>query len=238
MKAVILLSGGLDSATALFVARQEGHEAICLSFSYGQRHGRELESAKRIAASLKLEHWQVPLSLPWGGSALTDSRIAVPKGRLESEMAGGIPATYVPARNSVFLSLAASLAETRGAELIYFGANALDYSGYPDCRPEFIQAFENIISLGTKVGVGSKHAPTVHLVPTVKPAIQIVAPLLRMGKGEIVRLGQELGVPFEWTWSCYEGGVTPCGECDSCLLRAKGFREAGLEDPLYASRPN
>jgi len=219
MKAVVLLSGGLDSATALYVARRDGREAICLSIHYGQLHERELDSARKIASSLALEHWIIPLSLPWGGSALTDSAIAIPKGRSEGEIAREIPVTYVPARNSIFLSLAASLAETQGAQAIYMGANALDYSGYPDCRPAFLEAFEELISRGTKVGVEGQR-------------VRIVAPLLRLSKAEIVRLGQELGVPFEWTWSCYEGGRFPCAQCDSCILRAKGFREAGIEDPL------
>lgn len=218
MKAVILLSGGLDSTTALYVARRDGRDPLCLSFHYGQLHERELSSAKKIAASLKLEHWIVPLSLPWGGSALTDSEIAVPKGRDEREITKEIPVTYVPARNSIFLSLAASLAEVKGAQEIYFGANALDYSGYPDCRPEFLEAFETMIERGTKVGTEGRK-------------IRVRAPLLRLSKEEIVRLAHELGVPFEWTWSCYEGKELPCGECDSCILRAKGFREAGIEDP-------
>ena len=242
MKAVVLLSGGLDSTTALYQALADGCSVICLSIHYGQLHERELESAKKIAAYLKIEHWIIPLSLPWGGSALLDGRDAVsapseggvtpplriPKGRNESQMSKEIPVTYVPARNSIFLSLAASLAETQGAQAIYFGANALDYSGYPDCRPEFIQAFEEMMTKGTKVGA-------IHGLPLqakMKPPIRIVAPLLRLSKKQIVQLGQQLGVPFEWTWSCYEGKNTPCGECDSCVLRAKGFREAGIEDPL------
>lgn len=237
MKAVILLSGGLDSTTALYVARRDGFTPICLSIHYGQLHERELHAAKKIASSLSLEHWIVPLSLPWGGSALTDPQIAVPKGRDEKTISQEIPATYVPARNSIFLSLAASLAEVKGARSIYFGANALDYSGYPDCRPEFIQAFEEMISRGTKVGVTRPRPertvdPEGRVVPAEEPAIRVVAPLLRLSKPEIVKLGQELGVPFEWTWSCYEGREFPCGVCDSCILRAKGFREAGIHDPL------
>ena len=218
-KAVVLLSGGLDSTTALYAAIRDQFKPICLSIHYGQRHERELSAAKIITAHLKLEHWMIPLSLPWGGSALTDERIPVPKGRDEAEMTKGIPVTYVPARNSIFLSLAASLAETKKAEAIYFGANALDYSGYPDCRPEFLESFETLMKRGTQAGSeGGK--------------IRIVAPLLRLTKAEIVRLGQALEVPFESTWSCYEGREFPCGECDSCILRAKGFREAGIEDPL------
>lgn len=219
MKAIVLLSGGLDSTTCLFIARRDGKEPVCLSISYGQLHERELSSAKKIADSLGLEHWTLPLSLPWGGSALTDPRIVLPKGRKESEIAKEIPVTYVPARNSIFLSLAASLAEAKGADSIYFGANALDYSGYPDCRPEFLEAFENMILRGTKAGAEGKK-------------IRVAAPLLRLTKAEIVRLASELKVPFEWTWSCYEGKEHPCDECDSCILRAKGFREAGIEDPL------
>lgn len=218
MRAVVLLSGGLDSTTMLYAARRDGIEPICLSIHYGQLHERELDGAKKITSSLKLEHWIVPLSLPWGGSALTDENLAVPKGREEAEISKEIPLTYVPARNSIFLSLAASLAEVKRADTIYFGANALDYSGYPDCRPEFIRAFEEMIARGTKAG-----------------AIRVVAPLLRLSKAEIVKLASELGVPFEWTWSCYEGGQYPCGECDSCILRAKGFREAGMKDTLLSS---
>lgn len=219
MKAVVLLSGGLDSTTALYVARRDGRETICLSIHYGQLHERELFSAKKIASSLKLEHWVIPLSLSWGGSALTDNQLSIPKGRDEKEIAKEIPVTYVPARNSIFLSLAASLAEARVANEIYFGANALDYSGYPDCRPEFLEAFNTMITRGTKAGVEGQ-------------VIRVVAPLLQLSKSEIVKLAWGLRVPFEWTWSCYEGKEFPCGECDSCILRAKGFREAGIEDPL------
>jgi len=222
MKAVILFSGGLDSTTVLYVARRDGKEAVCLSISYGQLHERELLSAKKIAVSLKLEHWIIPVSLPWGGSALTDSALAVPKGRAEEEIKQGIPVTYVPARNSIFLSLAASLAEAKGADSIYFGANALDYSGYPDCRPEFLESFNEMIRRGTKAGTEGR-------------AIRVVTPLLQLSKAEIVRRAVELGVPLEWTWSCYEGKEIPCGECDSCALRAKGFREAGIDDPLIIS---
>lgn len=220
-KAVVLLSGGVDSTTALHIALRDGFQPICLSIHYGQLHERELFSAKKIASALKMKHWIIPLSLPWGGSALTDSQLTLPKGRSEKEMAKEIPVTYVPARNSIFLSLATSLAETQGASAIFIGANALDYSGYPDCRPAFLEAFETLIERGTKAG-------------TEGQKIRVVAPLLTLTKSEIVRLGQELGVPFEWTWSCYEGKAIPCGACDSCILRAKGFREAGLPDPLLA----
>ena len=256
MKAVVLLSGGLDSTTALYVARRDGKTPVCLTVHYGQLHEREISSAKKISSALKLEHWIVPISLPWGGSALlADSKdlfdrddptgrsynqvpnIPIPKGRREDEIAKEIPVTYVPARNSIFLSLAASLAEVKEADSIYFGANALDYSGYPDCRPEFIEAFEKMITLGTKVGVGSprpelKSIGRGNRVHTSHSAIKIVAPLLKLSKAQIVKLAHGLGVPFEWTWSCYEGKENPCGECDSCILREKGFREAGIEDPL------
>ena len=225
MKAVVLFSGGLDSTTALYVARRDGREPLCLSISYGQLHEKELNSAKKIASSLNLEHWIVPISLAWGGSALTDRRLSVPKGRTEGEISKEIPVTYVPARNSIFLSLAVSLAEAKQADTIYFGANALDYSGYPDCRPDFLEAFDTMISRGTKAGVEGR-------------AIHVVTPLLRLSKAEIVRLAHDLGVPFEFTWSCYEGKEFPCGECDSCVLRAKGFREAGIEDPLVRPAEN
>ncbi len=218
-KAIVLLSGGLDSTTTLYVALRDGFQPIVLSFHYGQLHEKELFSAKRIAAALKLEHWIIPLSLPWGGSALTDSQYVIPKGRDEKEITNEIPVTYVPARNSIFLSLAASLAETKEASAIFIGANALDYSGYPDCRPEFLKAFETLIRRGTRAGVEGKR-------------IRVIAPLLELTKAEIVRLARELKVPFEWTWSCYDGKEIPCGECDSCILRAKGFREAGMSDPL------
>ena len=221
--AVVLLSGGLDSTTALYVARRDGMKLVALSFDYGQLHGRELLSAKKIASSLGVEHWTIPLSLPWGGSAITDPHVPLPKGRSEAAIKEGIPATYVPARNSIFLSLAASLAEAKGAEAIYFGANALDYSGYPDCRPAFIEAFQKMVEEGTRAGVEGKK-------------IRVVAPLLKLSKAGIVRLGGQLKVPFEWTWSCYEGKDFPCGECDSCILRAKGFQEAGLDDPLLSLR--
>ena len=229
-KAVVLFSGGLDSTTSLYAALRDGKEPVCLSVHYGQLHERELSSAKKISASLQLEHWIIPISLPWGGSALLrDSRGGVtpplPKGRAEEEISKEIPVTYVPARNSIFLSLAASFAEAKGADSIYFGANALDYSGYPDCRPEFLEAFEELIRRGTKAGVEGRK-------------IRVVAPLLRLSKAEIVRLAADLKVPFEWTWSCYEGRNFPCGECDSCILRAKGFREAGIEDPLVRPVPS
>ncbi|HLD50445.1 MAG TPA: 7-cyano-7-deazaguanine synthase QueC [bacterium] len=218
-KAVCLFSGGLDSTTALYAARAENEECIALTFHYGQRHSKEIECARKIAGELGLAHFLVPIELPWKGSALLDSGIAMPSGRSEHEMQKDIPVTYVPARNSIFLTLAASCAEASGVEAIYIGANALDYSGYPDCRPEYFEAAGKMLLLGTKAGVEGK-------------ALAIKAPLLRMSKKEIVLLGAKLGVPFEKTWSCYQGKERPCGECDSCVLREKGFREAGISDPL------
>ncbi len=218
-KAVCLLSGGLDSATALYVAKSLGYDVMALTIYYGQLHDKEILSAKEIARELEIEHRIISISLPWGGSALLDPEIPVPTGRNESEMSDGIPSTYVPARNSIFLTLAASYAEAVEAQAIFIGANALDYSGYPDCRPEYFKAVEAVLRLGTKAGLEGKGA-------------RIETPLLKLSKKEIIELGMGLGVHFEKTWSCYQGQELPCGECDSCLLRAKGFREAGVQDPL------
>ena len=220
-RAVCLLSGGLDSAPALYAAIRQGYEAIALTIYYGQTHVREIQAAKAIAAPLGVEHHLVTFALPWGGSALLDPSIPIPQGREESQMASEIPATYVPARNSIFLAMAASLAEAREARAIFIGANAIDYSGYPDCRPEFLNAFTEALRLGTKAGTQGQR-------------LTIEAPLVRLSKKAIVQLGYALGVPFEKTWSCYVGGEIPCGECDSCILRRKGFEEAGLTDPLMA----
>jgi 7-cyano-7-deazaguanine synthase len=220
-KAVVLLSGGLDSATALAVARAEGFDAYALTLDYGQRHRAELEAAARVAASLgAAEHKVVPVGLDrLGGSALTD-RVDVPKGRDVAEMAKGIPVTYVPARNTVFLSIALAYAEAIGAADIFIGANVLDYSGYPDCRPEYLEAFERMAALATKAGVEGQ-------------PIRIHAPLIRMTKAEIIKKGIELGVDYGLTRSCYDPDPEgrACGRCDSCLLRRKGFEEAGVGDP-------
>lgn len=222
-KAVVLLSGGLDSATVLAIARKLGYELYALSFSYGQRHIYELEAAARVAASIGVaQHRTAAIDLRiFGGSALT-ADIAVPKGRSADDMGHGIPITYVPARNTIFLSFALAWAEVLGSSDIFIGVNALDYSGYPDCRAEFIEAFETMANLATKAGVEGRQA------------LQIHTPLIAMSKAEIIAKGIELGVDYGLTSSCYDPSTTgqPCGQCDSCLLRQKGFRENGIDDPL------
>lgn len=222
-RAVVLLSGGLDSATAFAVARDEGFECYALSFDYGQRHERELESARRMADALGAkQHLVLRLDLrSIGGSALT-SDIPVPKSRSESEMGAGIPVTYVPARNTIFLSHALAWAEVLESGDIFMGVNVLDYSGYPDCRPEYIEAFERMANLATRAGVEG----------TVR--LRIHTPLINLSKAQIVRRGTDLGVDFGLTWSCYEPQPDgrACGRCDSCLLRRKGFSEAQLRDPV------
>ena len=220
--AVVLLSGGLDSSTALAIAAEEGFDLYALSFNYGQRHTRELEASRRIAERFGCrEHRVVDIDLrAFGGSALTSDEIAVPLGRSDAEMGQGIPVTYVPARNLIFLSFATAYAEVIGADDIFLGINSLDYSGYPDCRPEFLESFQQTANLATKAGTEDQRTLRYH------------APLLYMTKAAIVREGTRLGVPWELTWSCYEGGETACGQCDSCQLRLKGFAENGLTDPL------
>ncbi len=223
MKAVILLSGGLDSATVLAMAKREGRECLALSIVYGQRHRVELEAATRVAESTGVaEHVIHPLDLRvFGASALT-SDIDVPKDAVD---APGIPVTYVPARNTIFLALALGYAEARDAAEIWIGVNALDFSGYPDCRPEFLDAFQQVIWKGTRSGV-ERHEPL------------LIAPLLHMTKAEIIRRGVELGVNYGMTHSCYDPAASgaACGHCDSCLLRRKGFLEAGVPDPTtYAA---
>jgi 7-cyano-7-deazaguanine synthase len=220
-KAVVLLSGGLDSTVTLAYALSKGREVIPLSFRYGQRHSRELEAAKAVANHYGLKnHIIIDLDLTaFHTSALTSKKVKVPKRESATEIQEGIPVTYVPARNIIFLSIAAGLAETEGAIEIFIGANSIDYSGYPDCRPEFFEAFEEALGKGTKVGVEGK-------------GIKIEHPILRMTKAEIVHLGKELGAPLQLTWSCYEGGEKACGRCDSCLLRLKGFQEAGFKDEI------
>ena len=222
-KAVVLLSGGLDSATTLAIARAEGYACHALSFEYGQRHARELDSARRLSAALgAIEHLVLRVDLrAIGGSALT-ADIEVPKGRSAAEIGAGIPVTYVPARNTIFLAHALAWAEELGAADLFIGVNVLDASGYPDCRPEFIAAFERLAELATRAGVEDRRRFHVH------------APLITLSKAAIIRRGIELGVDYGLTWSCYEpspDGVA-CGLCDACLLRKKGFAEAGLTDPI------
>lgn len=212
-KAIVLLSGGLDSATVLYVALSKGYRPHCLIFEYGQRHRIEIEAAKTTAREARCPYTILSISLPWKGSSLLDAAMSAP-GRTNSR---AIPSTYVPARNILFLSYALSFAEALGAEAIFIGAHAFDYSRYPDCRPQFFRAFESVIRTGTKAGAEGRR-------------IRVMTPLINMAKAEIVRLGTKLGVPFEHTWSCYRGGKRPCGTCDSCYYRAKGFREAGIVD--------
>lgn len=220
-KAVCLLSGGLDSSTCLALARRDGYACYALSFDYGQRHKFELEAAARIAAQLGAErHMIAKIGLDaFGGSALT-AEIAVPKSRSLAEMNHGIPVTYVPARNTIFLSFALAWAEVLESSDIFIGVNALDYSGYPDCRPEYIEAYQNMANLATKAGVEGRTRLRIH------------TPLIQLTKAEIVTLAQQLSVPFALTHSCYDPGPNgqPCGACDACLLRRKGFEEAGIED--------
>ena len=230
-KAVCLLSGGLDSVTSLAVAKSRGFDVHAMTFRYGQRHVHELECAKRSAARAGVAgHVLVDIDLrAFGGSALTDDRIDVPKDRsVEAMGAGGIPVTYVPARNTIFLSYALAYAEVIGAFDLFIGVNALDYSGYPDCRPEYIEAYERMANLATKAGVEGTQRLTIH------------APLIRMTKAQIIRTGLDLGVDYSTTSTCYD--PTPsgeaCGACDACLLRLKGFAENGIADPVrYVKRP-
>ncbi|MUL37066.1 7-cyano-7-deazaguanine synthase QueC [Gloeocapsopsis dulcis] len=221
MKAVILLSGGLDSSTVLYQAVADGYKCHALSFDYQQRHQRELKAAIAIAQSTQvLAHKLVTFDLrSWGGSALTDTSIGLPSNRSVSEMSQDIPVTYVPARNSIFLSFALAYAETIAAQRVYIGVNALDYSGYPDCRPDYIQAMQEAFRLGTKQGREGQ-------------PITIETPLINLKKTEIIQLGNQLGVPWEKTWSCYAGGGLACGVCDACRLRLAAFAELGWEDPI------
>ncbi len=244
-KAVILLSGGLDSAVTLYSAKKQGYDCYCLIFDYCQRHDKEIFAAKKIARVSGSGFQIVKISLPWKGSSLLDRKINVPKctgaplrfgstslttsrfgqaghsfdysqGR---QGRGKIPNTYVPARNIIFLSFALSFAETINAEAVFIGAHAEDYSGYPDCRPDFYRAFIKAAKAGTKRGVEGN-------------PVKIITPLINKNKSQIIGLGMQLGVPFEFTWSCYKGNKNPCGVCDSCYYRAKGFEEAGITDPL------
>ena len=214
-KAVILLSGGLDSATTLYDAIAQGYECHCLIFDYGQKHRKEIIQARAVAGKAGVPSVIVKIGLPWKGSALLDNKISIPRGRaLDTK---GIPATYVPARNIIFLSFAASYAEAIGARTIFIGANAVDYSGYPDCRPEFIRSYQAMLARGLKSSVEGK-------------GIKVVTPLIHLSKSRIVKLAVKLKVPLHLTWSCYNGGTKPCGTCDSCRLRAQGFAQAKIKD--------
>jgi 7-cyano-7-deazaguanine synthase len=215
-KAVVLLSGGLDSATVLAIAKKEGFTPYCLIFEYGQRHQKEISCAKKIAQQARCPRQVITIAFPWKGSSLLEERRPLPRPR--NRKAKNIPSTYVPARNIIFLSFAASYGEAIGAEAIFIGANAIDYSGYPDCRPGFFKAYRAMLAKGTKAGVEGK-------------VIKVYAPLVHKTKAQIIKMGLKLKVPYHLTWSCYEGGRKPCGRCDSCLLRQKGFQALQLEDP-------
>ena len=215
-KVIVLLSGGLDSATTLYYAKAKGFKVFGLIFDYGQRHKKEIQCALKIAKAARCPYQVVKISLPWKGSALLDKKIKVP--RLRRLDNAGIPPTYVAARNVIFLSFAASYAEAVGAQKIFIGANAVDYSGYPDCRPDFFAAFQKVLKKGLKTGVEGH-------------TISVETPLISLTKAQIVRLGAKLKVPYGLTWSCYTGLRHTCGQCDSCRLREKGFEEAGILDP-------
>jgi 7-cyano-7-deazaguanine synthase len=217
-RAVVLLSGGLDSTTTLYLAQHKGYKCYCLIFDYGQRHRREIQSAVKIAKLSNCEYKIVKFNLPWAvESSLISKKIPIPERNIIKDTI--IPSTYVPARNTIFISFAISYAESINADAIFIGANAIDFSGYPDCRPAYFSVFNKLIKLGTKRGVEGKR-------------IKVVAPLVNMSKAEIVALACKLKVPLYLTWSCYRGGKRPCGKCDSCKLREKGFKEAGIKDPL------
>ena len=220
-EAVVLLSGGLDSSTVLAMALERGFKIVALTFDYGQRHRKEIDSATRIARHFGVkEHIIVPLDLGrYLSSSLTQDSISIPSDRSRSEIGTEIPSTYVPARNIVFLSIASSIAESRGASSVFIAANAVDFSGYPDCTPEFMDAFQKVLEVGTKAGKEGH-------------GIKIEAPILRESKAQIVREAIRLKVPLELTWSCYRGGAKACGVCDSCRLRLEGFEAAGVKDPL------
>jgi len=215
-KTVVLLSGGLDSATVAAIAKIDGYEVIALSFRYGQRHERELMAASRIAEILEIsQHRIVDINLGnWGGSSLTDDSMTLPTDGVDPAI---IPSTYVPGRNTVFIAIALSLAEAQGASSIYLGINAVDYSGYPDCRPEYLEAYQNLIALSSKVGIEGN-------------SIQLIAPLVRNSKIDIVKKAIALGVPINETWSCYQGDIEPCGVCDSCRLRDEALIAAGYPE--------
>jgi 7-cyano-7-deazaguanine synthase len=227
-KAVCLISGGIDSCVTAYIAKSKGYDVFALSFNYGQRHKKEIEYAKKIAQSVKAKkHVIFDINLDgFGGSSLVDKSLDVETDHKLEEIGKNIPNTYVPARNTIFLSIALAYAEAVDADAIFIGVTATDYSGYPDCRPEYIKAFQNMVNLATKKCVEGE-------------SIEIKAPLLNLSKAEIIKKGKKLGVPFDETWSCYLGEDKACGKCDSCLLRLKGFKEAGLEDPVkYEKLPD
>lgn len=220
-KAVVLLSGGLDSATTAAIAIKEGYEAIALSFRYGQRHSRELQAAAKIAQALNIQqHHIIEVNLSqWGGSSLTDTNLEIPQGGVQPDV---IPSTYVPGRNTVFIAIALSLAEARGATAIYLGINAVDYSGYPDCRPEYLDAYQKLANLASKTAIEGN-------------TIQLVAPLVKDTKVDIVKRALDLSVPIAETWSCYQGGEKPCGVCDSCRIRDRALIAAGRSDLISSN---
>lgn len=224
-EAIVLLSGGLDSSTVLALAKERGYDVVALTFDYGQKHKRELNSSRKMARHFKAkEHIIVPLNLgELLRSSLTRESMSIPENRTEEEISSGVPSTYVPSRNIIFLSIAASIAESRGAEAIFIATNSVDFSGYPDCTAEFMSAFQRTLDIGTKAGREGR-------------GIRIETPILTKSKGDIVREAIRLKVPMEDTWSCYKGGVKACGKCDSCLLRLRGFSEAGIRDPLEYER--
>lgn len=217
-KAVVLLSGGLDSSTTLYWAKTRGFKCFCLIFDYGQRHRKEIQSAKAIAKKACCPYQVIKIPIPWKGSALLDKRKQLRCSENVRDLKTKIPSTYVPSRNIIFLSFAAAYAESIGSRVIFIGANAIDYSGYPDCRPSFIKAYNYMLREGTKCAIEGKF-------------ISIHTPLIRMTKSQIVRLGYKLGVPHKLTWSCYKGAKKPCMACDSCRIRQKGFFQVGKEDP-------
>jgi len=220
-KAIVLLSGGLDSTTLLYYVKDKGFQPQGLIFSYGQRHWKEINKAKKVAASIGCDYKVVKIALPWQGSSLLDGTTRLPRHKKIDPKE--IPSTYVPARNIIFLSFAASYAEAVGAGAIFIGANAVDYSGYPDCRSEFFEAYQKALKKGLKVGVQGK-------------GLKIYTPLIQKTKAQIIQLGLKLKVPYQATWSCYQGGARPCGKCDSCILRKRGFEQLGIKDPGEAYR--
>lgn len=213
-KAIVLLSGGIDSATTLYWAKAHGYKCFCLTFDYGQRHKREISSARAIAKKVACPLFVIKINFPWKGSSLFQNFGKIPMPKSLAEIKSRIPSTYVPSRNTIFLSIALSYAEAVGAKAIFIGANAIDFSGYPDCRPNYYRAFRKLAKIGTRCGVEGK-------------PISILAPLINKTKFQIIKLAMKLEVPLDLTWSCYAGGRKPCGKCDACLLRESGFRKIG-----------